>query len=112
MLGLQRVGPVFGCADPDGLFDVGNKDFAVADLAGLGGIHDGLGDLIQTRHTLWRNFPLLGRLRGVAETLRSYVLEDNDGGAAMRYFLMRDGESGGWAPFPANQRITISRDAG
>jgi len=33
----------------------------------------GFSDLIQTRHTLWRNFPLLGRLRGVAETLRPFI---------------------------------------
>ena len=44
----------------------------------------GLSDLIQTRHTLWRNFPLLGRLRGVAETIRpffrSYAVESQTEG--------------------------------
>lgn len=44
----------------------------------------GLTDLFQTQHTLWRNFPLLGRLRWVAETLRpffrSYVVESETEG--------------------------------
>jgi glutamate synthase domain-containing protein 2 len=44
----------------------------------------GLSDLVQTRHTLWRNFPLLGRLRGVAETIRpffrSYAVESQTEG--------------------------------
>jgi len=51
----------------------------------LGGlIALGLYDLIQTRHTLWRNFPLLGRARWVAEELRpffrSYVVESETEG--------------------------------
>jgi len=33
----------------------------------------GLYDLVQTRHTLWRNFPLLARVRWVAEDLRPYL---------------------------------------
>ncbi len=44
----------------------------------------GLSDLVQTRHTLWRNFPLLGRLRGVAEAIRpffrSYAVESETEG--------------------------------
>ena len=44
----------------------------------------GLFDLIQTRHTLLRNFPLLGRLRGVAAQLRpffrSYIVESQTEG--------------------------------
>lgn len=32
----------------------------------------GLYDLIQTRHTLWRNFPILGRLRWIAEAMRPF----------------------------------------
>jgi glutamate synthase domain-containing protein 2 len=44
----------------------------------------GVFDLIQTKHTLWRNFPILGRLRWVAETLRpffrSYIVESETEG--------------------------------
>ncbi len=44
----------------------------------------GLFDLVQTRHTLLRNFPLLGRLRGVAAQLRpffrSYIVESQTEG--------------------------------
>lgn len=44
----------------------------------------GLYDLVQTRHTLLRNFPLLGRMRGVAEQLRpffrSYIVESQTEG--------------------------------
>ena len=44
----------------------------------------GIGDMIQTRHTLWRNFPLLGRMRWIAETLRpffrSYIVESETEG--------------------------------
>ncbi len=44
----------------------------------------GISDLTQTRHTLWRNFPVLGRMRWVAETLRpffrSYVVESETEG--------------------------------
>lgn len=39
-------------------------------LAGLTCL--GLYDLFQTKHTLWRNFPILGRLRWVAEELRPF----------------------------------------
>ena len=55
-------------------------------LAGLFGlvVFVGLSDLFQTQHTLWRNFPLLGRMRWVAETLRpffrSYIVESETEG--------------------------------
>lgn len=49
----------------------------------------GLSDMIQTRHTLWRNFPLLGRLRGVAETIRpffrSYAVESQTEGRPFNF---------------------------
>ena len=53
--------------------------------AALGGlVLIGLFDLFQTRHTLLRNFPLLGRLRGVAAQLRpffrSYIVESQTEG--------------------------------
>ncbi|MEO0817924.1 MAG: FMN-binding glutamate synthase family protein [Pseudomonadota bacterium] len=39
----------------------------------------GLYDLVQTRHSIWRNFPLIGRVRWLGETLRpflrSYIVE-------------------------------------
>src|ERR1035437_2234875 len=38
--GSNRFLPLFFRADADGLFDVGDEDFAVADLAGLGGFDD------------------------------------------------------------------------
>ena len=61
----------------------------------------GVSDLMQTRHTLWRNFPLLGRLRGVAETLRpffrSYVVESETEGRPFnheaRYMVYRRAEN-------------------
>jgi len=44
----------------------------------------GLFDLIQTRHTLWRNFPVIGRVRWMAEELRpflrSYIVESETEG--------------------------------
>ncbi len=44
----------------------------------------GLYDLVQTRHSLWRNFPILARLRWVAEELRpflrSYIVESETEG--------------------------------
>ena len=30
----------------------------------------GIKDMIQTKHTLWRNFPVLGRLRWLMEDMR------------------------------------------
>ncbi len=43
-------------------------------LAGLFGALSlvGLYDLVQTRHSLWRNFPLLARLRWIGEELRPF----------------------------------------
>src|SRR3954470_4128459 len=46
MCGLQRRGVGFAGADADGVVDVVNEDFAVADLAGLGRSSDGLDDLV------------------------------------------------------------------
>ncbi|MEP1145212.1 MAG: glutamate synthase-related protein [Henriciella sp.] len=44
----------------------------------------GLFDLAQSKHTLWRNFPILGRMRWIAETLRpffrSYIVESETEG--------------------------------
>lgn len=44
----------------------------------------GVYDLVQTRHTLWRNYPIIGRLRWVAEELRpffrSYIVESETEG--------------------------------
>lgn len=44
----------------------------------------GLYDVIQTRHSLWRNFPILARVRWVAEALRpflrSYIVESETEG--------------------------------
>ena len=44
----------------------------------------GVYDLVQTRHTLWRNFPVLGRLRWLAESMRpffrSYMVESETEG--------------------------------
>ncbi|MEO9003488.1 MAG: FMN-binding glutamate synthase family protein [Ginsengibacter sp.] len=44
----------------------------------------GISDLIQTKHSIWRNFPLLGRLRWIMEALRPklyqyFVESDTDG---------------------------------
>src|SRR5215831_17700687 len=53
--GLDGVDPGFTCPDPDGLFDVGQKDLAVPDPAGLGGAADrvdGLIDHIVGEHDL------------------------------------------------------------
>ncbi len=43
--------------------------------AGLFGVLalTGLHDLVQTRHALWRNFPLLARIRWIAEDLRPFL---------------------------------------
>ena len=44
----------------------------------------GISDLIQRRHTLWRNYPLLSRVRWLAEEmrpfLRSYIVESETEG--------------------------------
>ncbi len=56
--------------------------FAAIPLGGL--VLVGLYDVLQARHTLWRNFPLLGRLRWVAEAMRpffrSYMVESQTEG--------------------------------
>ena len=57
--------------------------YALAGLFGLA-VLVGLTDLFQSQHTLWRNFPLLGRMRWIAETLRpffrSYIVESETEG--------------------------------
>jgi glutamate synthase domain-containing protein 2 len=44
----------------------------------------GVYDLVQTRHSIWRNFPLIGRVRWLGETLRpflrSYIVESETEG--------------------------------
>src|SRR6516225_11095364 len=45
-LGLQRAVVGLPGADTDDALDVGDEDLAVSNLAGLGGLHDGLDDLI------------------------------------------------------------------
>src|ERR1700755_1952729 len=40
--GLKRVRAAFAGADAHGLLDAGDEDLAVADLAGVGGLLDGL----------------------------------------------------------------------
>ena len=44
----------------------------------------GVYDLVQTRHTLWRNFPILSRVRWIAEAmrpfLRAYIVESETEG--------------------------------
>lgn len=51
-------------------------------MAGLTGI--GLYDVFQTRHTLWRNFPIAARIRWIAEELRpffrAYIVESDTEG--------------------------------
>src|SRR4029079_4661648 len=44
--GSQRRGVGFAGADADGVVDVVDEDFSVADLAGFGGRGDGLDDLV------------------------------------------------------------------
>lgn len=51
-------------------------------MAGLTGV--GLYDVFQTRHTLWRNFPIAARIRWIAEELRpffrAYIVESDTEG--------------------------------
>jgi len=44
---------------------------AAAPLAALAGV--GLYDVLQSNHTLWRNYPLIGRVRWLAEELRPFI---------------------------------------
>ncbi len=51
----------------------------------------GLYDMLQTRHTLWRNFPVIGRIRWLLESIRpmiqQYFIEsDTDGLPVSRVF--------------------------
>ncbi|MEO0983042.1 MAG: glutamate synthase-related protein [Pseudomonadota bacterium] len=59
----------------------------------------GLFDLVQTRHTLWRNFPLLGRLRWIGEELRPFF---------RAYFVESDTEG---RPFNHEERAMVYRRA-
>lgn len=55
-----------------------------ASIAIGGAILLGLYDLLQSKHTLWRNFPLIGRIRWIAEELRpffrAYIVESDTEG--------------------------------
>lgn len=44
---LEGVFAAFAGSDSDGVDDFGDKDFAVAEFAGLGGRHDGIDTVIQ-----------------------------------------------------------------
>jgi hypothetical protein len=44
-LGGDSFGAFFAGADADGFFDVRDEDFAIADLSGIGGADDGVGDI-------------------------------------------------------------------
>ena len=52
-------------------------------LAGVAGF-----DLVQRRHTILRNYPIIGHLRflleGVGPELRQYIVTDNDAGEALQ----------------------------
>lgn len=59
----------------------------------------GLFDMIQTRHTLWRVFPILGRLRWVGEALRPFFRS---------YFVESETEG---RPFNHEERAMVYRRA-
>jgi glutamate synthase domain-containing protein 2 len=68
-----------------GLAESGWQGWLWAPLVILGGLTlIGLFDLIQTKHTIWRNFPVIGRVRWMAEELRpflrSYIVESETEG--------------------------------
>ncbi|MEZ5947264.1 MAG: hypothetical protein R3C04_10520 [Hyphomonas sp.] len=54
----------------------------------------GLYDLVQKRHSLWRNYPLLSRVRWLAEELRpffrSYIVESETEGRPFNQGRPRD----------------------
>ncbi|MEM7766540.1 MAG: FMN-binding glutamate synthase family protein [Pseudomonadota bacterium] len=60
----------------------------LAGVTGAGGLL-GVYDLLQTRHTLWRNFPLLARIRWIAEDLRpffrAYIVESDTEGTPFNH---------------------------
>lgn len=67
------------------LFAIQTSLWAIAPSCLLGGLSFiGLYDCIQTRHTIWRNFPILGRMRwimrGLRPFLRSYFVESETEG--------------------------------
>ena len=61
-----------------------NRWFAIGTVLFGGLALLGLYDLVQRRHTLWRNYPILGRVRWIAEELRpflrSYIVESETEG--------------------------------
>ncbi len=76
----------------------------------------GIYDMHQKRHVLWRNFPLIGRLRWLAESLRpflrQYVLEsDIDGAPINRMFrtLVYQRAKGSRDTVPFGTRVDIYR---
>ena len=67
------------------LFGLNSAKWLVAPALVFGGLTlIGLYDLVQRRHTLWRNFPIIGRVRWIAEALRpffrSYIVESETEG--------------------------------
>ncbi|MEL6257798.1 MAG: FMN-binding glutamate synthase family protein, partial [Pseudomonadota bacterium] len=59
----------------------------------------GLYDLVQTRHTLWRNFPIIGRLRWLGEAIRPFFRS---------YFVESETEG---RPFNHEERALVYRRA-
>lgn len=71
-----------------------------APLAVFGGLTLlGLFDMVQTRHTLWRNFPIAGRIRWLMEALRPFF----------RAYIVESETEG--RPFNHEQRALIYRRA-
>ena len=58
---LQRFGVDFAGADPHGAFDIEDKNLAVADLAGMGGLGDRFDDLIRQVAGTTTSILILGR---------------------------------------------------
>jgi len=59
----------------------------------------GIYDILQTRHTIWRNFPLIGRLRGIFEAVSPEI---------QQYFIERHTDG---APIPRNHRKIVYQRA-
>ncbi len=66
-----------------------------AGLAALAGVYD----LLQHEHTLWRNYPLIGRVRWLAEEMRPFV---------QAYFIENETEG---RPFDREARALVYRRA-
>lgn len=86
-------------------------------LLTLGTLGLGLYDMLQTRHTLRRNFPLLGRARWALEHLRpfirQYLLEsDTDGAPVNRMFrsIIYQRAKGDLASVPFGTRVDTGSD--